>query len=37
MDALDELNFSNVDETPEFNVSCLYSVLRSNPTAVQMS
>jgi hypothetical protein len=31
MDALNELNSSNVDESPEFNVSCLYSLLRLNP------
>jgi hypothetical protein len=29
-DALNELNSSHVDETPEFNVSCLYSLLRLN-------
>jgi hypothetical protein len=29
-DALNELN-SHIDETPEFNVSCLYSLLRLNP------
>ena len=38
VDTLHMLNsYSNVDETPEFNVSCLYSVLRSNPTVVYMS
>jgi hypothetical protein len=37
VDALHELNSSNVAETPEFNVSCLYSALRSNPTTVYMS
>jgi hypothetical protein len=31
VDALNELNSSNVDEIPEFNVSCLYSLLRLNP------
>jgi hypothetical protein len=31
LDALSELNSSNVDESPEFNVSCLYSLLRLNP------
>jgi hypothetical protein len=31
VDALDELNSGNVDESPEFNVSCLYSLLRLNP------
>jgi hypothetical protein len=31
VDALNELNSSNVDESPEFNVSCLYSLLRLNP------
>jgi Ran GTPase-activating protein (RanGAP) involved in mRNA processing and transport len=31
-DALDELNsYDNVDESPEFNVSCLYGLLRLNP------
>jgi hypothetical protein len=31
VDALNEFNSSNMDETPEFNVSCLYSLLRLNP------
>ena len=31
VDALNELNSGNVDETPEFIVSCLYSLLRLNP------
>jgi hypothetical protein len=31
VDALDELNSSLVDETPEFNVSCLYSLLQLHP------
>jgi hypothetical protein len=31
VDALNELNSSNVDESPEFIVSCLYSLLRLNP------
>jgi hypothetical protein len=32
VDALNALNsYSNVDETPEFNISCLYSLLRLNP------
>jgi hypothetical protein len=31
VDALTELNSSNVDESPDFNVSCLYSLLRLNP------
>jgi hypothetical protein len=31
VDALDELNSSNVDNSLEFNVSCLYSLLRLNP------
>jgi hypothetical protein len=31
VDALNELNSSGVDETPEFNISCLYSLLRLNP------
>jgi hypothetical protein len=32
VDALHELSSSNVDETPEFNVSCVYSLLRLNPS-----
>jgi hypothetical protein len=32
VDALNELNSSNVDESPELNVSCLYSLLRLNPS-----
>jgi hypothetical protein len=32
VDALSELNSRNVDETPELNVSCLYSLLRLNPS-----
>jgi hypothetical protein len=31
VNALNELNSRNVDESPEFNVSCLYSLLRLNP------
>jgi hypothetical protein len=31
VDALYELKSSNIDESPEFNVSCLYSLLRLNP------
>jgi hypothetical protein len=31
VDALNELNSRNDDEWPEFNVSCLYSLLRLNP------
>jgi hypothetical protein len=31
VDALSELNSRNVDERPDFNVSCLYSLLRLNP------
>jgi hypothetical protein len=31
VDGLNEFNSSNMDETPEFNVSCLYSLLRLNP------
>jgi hypothetical protein len=31
VDALDELNYSYVDESPEFNISCVYSSLRLNP------
>jgi hypothetical protein len=31
--AMDDLNlYTNDDETPEFNVSCLYSLLRLNPS-----
>jgi hypothetical protein len=32
VDALNELNFSNVDEPPAFNVSCLYSLLLLHPS-----
>jgi hypothetical protein len=32
VDALNELNSRNVDESPELNVSCLYSLLRLNPS-----
>jgi hypothetical protein len=32
VEAMDALNYSNEDETPEFNVSCLYSLLRLNPS-----
>jgi hypothetical protein len=32
VEALYELIYSNGDETPEFNVSCLYSLLRLNPS-----
>jgi hypothetical protein len=32
VEALDAMNFNNDDETPEFNVSCLYSLLRLNPS-----
>jgi hypothetical protein len=32
VDALHDLNSSNVDETPEFNVSCLFRLLRLNPS-----
>jgi hypothetical protein len=31
VNALNDLNSSNVDESPELNVSCLYSLLRLNP------
>jgi hypothetical protein len=31
VDALNELNSANIDEISEFNVSCLYSLLRLNP------
>jgi hypothetical protein len=37
VDALHELSSNVVDEASAFRVSCLYSVLRSNPTAVCMS
>jgi hypothetical protein len=37
VDALHELSSYVVDESSAFRVSCLYSVLRSNPTAVCMS
>jgi hypothetical protein len=30
--ALYDMNFNNDEETPEFNVSCLYSLLRLNPS-----
>jgi hypothetical protein len=36
VDALDELNSKNVDESPEFNVSCLYSLLGLNPATCIM-
>jgi hypothetical protein len=32
VEALYDMNFNNDDETPEFNVSCLYSLLRLNPS-----
>jgi hypothetical protein len=31
VEALRDLNSRNVNESPEFNVSCLYSLLRLNP------
>jgi hypothetical protein len=31
VNALNDLNSSTVDESPDFNVSCLYSLLRLNP------
>jgi hypothetical protein len=34
-DALNELN-SHIDETPEFNVSCLYSLLKLNPATCML-
>jgi hypothetical protein len=37
VDSLHELSFNVVDDPSAFRVSCLYSVLRSNPTAVCMS
>jgi hypothetical protein len=36
VDALDELKSSHADETPEFNVSCLCSLLRLNPATCMM-
>jgi hypothetical protein len=36
VDALDELSSRNVDESPEFNVSCLYSLLGLNPATCIM-
>jgi hypothetical protein len=36
VDALDELNSRNVDESPKFNISCLYSLLRLNPATCIM-
>jgi hypothetical protein len=35
VNALHELNSYNADDSPAFEVSCLYSLLRSNPSAVQ--
>jgi hypothetical protein len=35
--AMHELNSCDVDDSPAFQVSCLYKVLRSNPTLVCMS
>jgi hypothetical protein len=37
VDALCELDSGNIDDSPAFQVSCLFSVLRSNPTVVCMS
>jgi hypothetical protein len=34
VDALDELNSSSVNYPPAFRVSCLYSLLRLNPSVV---
>jgi hypothetical protein len=31
VDALIRLNYNNIDESPQFSVSCLYSLLRLNP------
>jgi hypothetical protein len=36
VDALDDLNASNVYESPEFSVSCLYSLLRLHPTTCML-
>jgi hypothetical protein len=32
VNAMNALNSSNVDDTPDFRVSCLYSLLRLNPS-----
>jgi hypothetical protein len=37
VDTLDELNSCSVDDSSAFRVSCLYCVLRSNPSVVCMS
>jgi hypothetical protein len=37
VDTLCELDSGNVDNSPPFRVSCLFRVLRSNPTVVYMS
>jgi hypothetical protein len=36
VDALDELNSANIDDSLAFQVSCLYSLLQSNPSVVCM-
>jgi hypothetical protein len=37
VDALDELNsYDNVDESPDYNISCLYSLLRLNPATCML-
>jgi hypothetical protein len=36
-DALHELNFYNVHDSPAFQISCLHSLLRLNPSVVCMS
>jgi hypothetical protein len=35
VDAMNELNSCNADETPAFNVSCLYSLLRMKSSPLQ--
>ena len=37
VDALNDLNTYNVDNSPAFQVGCLYSLLRLNPSVVCMS
>jgi hypothetical protein len=36
VDALQKLNCNNADDTPAFQVGCLYSLLRLNPAACMM-
>jgi hypothetical protein len=37
VDALSDLNFSDINDAPAFRVSCLYSLLRLNPSVVCLS